>query len=304
MVSNKKKGVPALVVPHGNIPNVLLLGNGINRAFAGDSWENIIRTMAEKHKVRYDEERFKGMPFNMQIVAATNDNVNASMKELCEKMREMPVSDEQKALTRKMLDLPFRQILTANYTYEIERTVLERKKYTLLLTDEEVNPKTDMMLHRPIRLFCNDEDKFVWHIHGHIGAPNSVIMGHYYYGKLLAKIEKYISYNFLKIYSGCNSHGGNYPAKSWVDYFMMGNVHILGLGMDFTENDLWWLVCCKKRHFPNSRIYFYEPAENISPEKRMMMECYGIIIPELHVVDNDYGGFYERAIECIKENVI
>ncbi|MBP1548049.1 MAG: hypothetical protein J6A37_15805 [Oscillospiraceae bacterium] len=292
----------SLIIRNGTKAEILLVGNGINRAFSEKSWEEIIQECAKNNNVSYDKDIYNKMPYNMQIVVATGDNVDKSMKKLCDSMRQIPVIDEQKAFIGKLLDLPFTHILTSNYTYEIEKTVKECKRYNIVKTDKNGRAVNDMMLHRPIVMKYGNSERYIWHIHGHVGAANSIVMGHYYYGKLLGRIQKYVP-SFLKRYNGCCKYEKNCSVQSWVDLFMTGNVHILGLGMDFTENDLWWLVCCKKRHFPESRIYFYEPAENIDLDKRRMMECYNIYIPELHVYNNNYIDFYHSAIELIQKNL-
>ena len=64
--------------------------------------------------------------------------------------------------------------------------------------------------------------------------------------------------------------------RSWLDYFLMGEVHIVGLGMALSEMDLWWLVNCKKRHFPDSNVILYKP--DIKPEEKLLAEAYGVIV--------------------------
>ena len=47
------------------------------------------------------------------------------------------------------------------------------------------------------------------------------------------------------------------PVYSWVDHFLRDHVHIVGLGMDFTEIDLWWLLVHKRRRDHRSGLVFY-----------------------------------------------
>ena len=74
---------------------------------------------------------------------------------------------------------------------------------------------------------------------------------------------------------------------------MMGNVDIIGFGMDFCEMDLWWLMCCKKRKGrPRSKVNWYEL--NPSEEKRVLAEVYGInVISDTGV----YKHFYNKIAD-------
>ena len=71
--------------------------------------------------------------------------------------------------------------------------------------------------------------------------------------------------------------------------------------MDLCELDIWWLVCYKKRHFPDSKIYFYVPkwelAENNS--RRLLMNAYGIIIREVEC--ENYSDFYNIILDELSE---
>lgn len=287
-----------IIIPYGQRPGVLLLGNGINRLFSSESWGDIIKDYAVENHVEFNKAVFDRMPYNMQIVAATRDTVDKSMKSLCAKLNDIPTCEKQKDFMKNILDLGFTHILTSNYTYEIERSITEKKRYRVTSTVEKYNNTKDMMLHREITL----EDRHIWHIHGHVQTPDSVIMGHYYYGRLLSKIQEYVP-QFIRRYKGCEHYEKNCRAESWVDLFLCGDVHILGLSMDFSENDLWWLACCKKRNFPDSKIYFYGAPWDISEEKRMMMNCYGIVIPKIKCAEKDYMGLYLSAVEEIKKRI-
>lgn len=70
--------------------DVIFVGNGINRAFQGDSWSIIIQKVMCEYRPPYTYEDIKHLPFSMQIVAASGDNVNAAMKEIvCKELEKM-----------------------------------------------------------------------------------------------------------------------------------------------------------------------------------------------------------------------
>ena len=100
-------------------------------------------------------------------------------------------------------------------------------------------------------------------------------------------------------YKAAESQGKPYSPKSWVDYFLMGDVHVLGFSMDPAEFELWWLACCKQRNFPESKIYFY--TREVAPEQELLMRAYGIEIVECKA--EDYSGSYWIAINEINRRM-
>ena len=64
----------------------------------------------------------------------------------------------------------------------------------------------------------------IWHIHGEARKPNSIVLGHLYYGNLLTRCSGYLYGD-----AGCEEG----EVFSWVDAFMLGDVYTLGFGYDF-----------------------------------------------------------------------
>lgn len=284
-----------------NNKRVLFAGNGVAmRIGAANKWDEIIAEFAKKYVPMIDKELLKKLPYNMQIVAATHDNVDKSMVELCQKLRGITLDEKQKAFGRRILELPFDRIITTNYTYELERSVSENKTFRCRYFEKK--RERDMSLFGYIPVTVGEEEKQIWHIHGHACAPNSVIMGHYFYGKLLSSIQSYIS-TMLKGWRMRQNLGHDFEIRSWVDSFMTDDVYMVGFGMDLCEADIWWLACCKKRHFPDSRIYFYVPEWDLPKDdpRRILMNAYGIVIREISCPEKDFSAFYEEILKKFSE---
>ena len=284
-----------------NNKRVLFAGNGVAmRIGAANKWDEIIAEFAKKYVPMIDKELLKKLPYNMQIVAATHDNVDKSMVELCQKLRGITLDEKQKAFGRRILELPFDRIITTNYTYELERSVSENKTFRCRYFEKK--RERDMSLFGYIPVTVGEEEKQIWHIHGHACAPNSVIMGHYFYGKLLSSIQSYIS-TMLKGWRMRQNLGHDFEIRSWVDSFMTDDVYMVGFGMDLCEADIWWLACCKKRHFPDSRIYFYVPEWDLPKDdpRRILMNAYGIVIREISCPEKDFSAFYEEILKEFSE---
>ena len=120
-----------------------------------------------------------------------------------------------------------------------------------------------------------------------------MVLGHYYYGELIACIRNYIP-TLIRRYNGLRK-SGEYSPLSWIDYFMIGNVYIVGLGLDPSEMDLWWLINCKKHYsdkFGCEKIHRFEPNLNKNEKfaKLVLAQTNGIIC---HTEDAGKRGFKE-----------
>ena len=136
----------------------------------------------------------------------------------------------------------------------------------------------------------------IWHIHGEAARHGTMILGHYYYGKLLAKMQQYVS-SLIARHRACAARERDTEVRSWIDLFMLGNVHIVGLGMSLSEMDLWCLINCKKRNFPDTTVTIYKP--DIRTEERLLAEAYGLNIESEGNTD-DYCAYYRDICENLR----
>ena len=132
---------------------VLFVGNGIaQRIQIAEKWDSIINDTAKRYGVNISQDILKKLPYNMQIVAASNDNVDKAMVGLSERLKSLALNEEQKAFTQRVLELPFTDILTTNYTYELERSVSDNKTFRCRYPADHKHRATDMTLfgHIPV----------------------------------------------------------------------------------------------------------------------------------------------------------
>ena len=123
-------------------------------------------------------------------------------------------------------------------------------------------------------------------------------MGHRYYGSLLHQIQNYVP-SFFAQFKQKSKSGEGYSPKSWVDYFLTGNIYILGFGMYSTETDLWWLLDCKKEHFKDTEIVYYAPAGDIDKNTEILLKTYDVEIVDSLPFHN--GGYKEYYLEAVKD---
>ena len=106
-----------------------------------------------------------------------------------------------------------------------------------------------------------------------------MVIGHYMYinlvskwrDKLINRNKQYMNWDFSK------------PSDCWLDSFVLGNVYILGLGMDYSEMDLWWLINRKKREKaePHGKVIYYEPHTPGNETKYALLKAYDVEIRDL-----------------------
>lgn len=282
-----------LTIPYQYVPNVLFLGNGLNRAFDSKnsvSWDDEVchhTDLSEEEKVSA-----RHAPYPLQAVIFSNDHVELKKKEDAPGLANLPVPDQEAELIRKYLSLGFDAVLTTDYSYEAEKSVDARfhlevgrsSRYRRATTAEKNKWKrrglyqyymvegTDKVMAPPI-----------WHIHGEAALPDSMVLGHYDYGKIQSAIQEYIT-TFERRWNGASRYGKDFIVNSWIDYFMTGNVYMVGYGLDLSEFDIWWLINCKKRHNPNgSRIIWLEPEIDIT--SRLLAGAYGMMTPDIDMTD-------------------
>ena len=281
--------------------DVIFLGNGINRAFNQTSWSSLIESIHKKNNPNLPYNEKSTLPMPMQIIVATGDRVDKAMRDIAEGLN-FDITDEQKSFLKRILDLPVKDIITANYTFEIEQAAGVRNSMYCYRKIRQLTKKCSAKDEK-FNLFKNYKaescDKRIWHIHGDIATPSSIIMGNYYYGKLLREIQDYLP-SFMRRYAYYEKNNIGLTEYSWVDSFLSKNVYMLGFGLDFNESDIWWLICCKKRHFKDTKIYFYQPPKDISDEQRALLKAYNVEIIDNLPFDDSYIKFYNCAIDDIK----
>ena len=285
-----------------NNPKVILLGNGINRTYGVSSWDDLISKIQTRELSHEEKQCLDKIPYPLRPVILTEDNVGNKMKENAEDLCSFQPIDEEGALIQNITTLPVEAILTTNYTYEIEKAICPefacklgrssrfRKKMQVNAGKYEMD-----QLHT---YFSIGEDKpGIWHIHGEAAKPDTMVLGHYYYGKLLAKIQQYVP-RLIARHKSSVSKGHEFNYNSWVDYFLLGDVYIAGLGMDLSEMDLWWLVNCKKRNFSGKTV-LYKP--DIKVEERLLAETYGMEVITDGLKGKDYVNYYKWVFTDIRK---
>ena len=283
-------------------PQVLLLGNGVNRAYGGNDWTKLIKTMKSNPKVRFDD--IKEIPFPLQVILATGNNVDISIKNNQKLFYGTVEIEAVKHPLRRLLEIGFDHILTTNYSYEIERsagacTQIDGSDCVKCMghTRAVKRAESKYLLHTYNEVNYNDKTCKIWHIHGEARKRSSIVIGHYNYGKLIAKYYEELEKRKNTLYER-QKDGRPIIIDSWLDAFILGDVHVLGFGFDMSEIDLWWLLHRKQQEkAEHGMVYFYEPGGG-DPIKLSLLDVYDVSVNNLCYLSEpeDYRQFYDTAI--------
>ena len=292
-------------------PQVLLLGNGLNIHFQNDkNWKSLLTAISRRPDI--DPERLT-WPMPLRAILLTNNHVDSALKENREGLSGTRINEKYRDFLSQMRAIMFDEILTTNYSYELEADengeIPDNKQLLKMLrhTDAVKRAENRYLLHTYNQIKSTDGISRVWHIHGEARKPESIIIGHYWYANYLTKMKSILD----KKYSEEDIFTTVQP--SWADSFVLGDVYILAFGFDQSEMDLWWLINRKQREKAETgKTYWFEPRVMNDPtavdEKRELLRCLGVQCEDLGFIgtsydDIDFDAFYSTALETIKNMV-
>ena len=334
-------------------PRVLFLGNGLCRAFGGMSWNGLLDELKEKDQYPATASNYL-MPMPLKAAMLTNNTLATKMRNVVKTHDKqepkidgydwksfIKVTPEMKAHLVRLIYDRFDYVLTTNYSYEIEAALMDRSnlseyQISKLMHFYEVDyPQTQFL----VNTFNEANEIPIWHVHGEARKPDSMIIGSYYYGKLLRRcverLDGGVPLEAGNKMSARNSRTNTFKALkkqdkpirigSWIDAFVLGDVYMLGFGLDFSESDIWWLLEYKANHCDLcGSTYFYEPRKDSTDtcvndelipctergrfidgaqcKKELLANTYGIPAHDLGIIAKssaDFVRFYEQAIQDI-----
>lgn len=274
---------------------VLLVGNGINCLSQDYSWENLLEDLiaylGKKHTIQFKKEK----PFTLlyeEIYLRARKYRGKNEIKLKEKIAELVGNLKVNEFHTKFLNLGVKHILTTNYDYNLEKSYMNH-----IGESDNLSRETKYNLFRRRKV----DDIYIWHIHGEAEVPESITLGHEQYAGYLQKMRKHLTGKKRNILDFEKTK----DIYSWVDLFIRDNVHIVGVRLDYSEIDLWWLIIYKERSRYEKKghigktIYYYFYKNNLKSEeeaKHSLLESYGVEVKRQDVQGN-YKKAYERFIE-------
>lgn len=284
------------------VPNVLFTGNGLHRAFEDAGWDKLLKDLSGGRFTEDEWDSLKKLPYPQLAIAATGNHLSEGMKKASELYINSGVLPGEDDLIRQAADVGFDAILTTNYSYEIEKALCpgfhitaSRASGYRKITCKDKPRAEAAALYYYLLVPYQDKEIAIWHIHGEAAKPDTMIIGHYYYGRLLSRIQTYTA-ETIKRYKIAERSGDLFYPRSWVDYVLFGDVHIVGQGMDFSEMDLWWLMDCKKL-YGKGRTVLYKPG--MSREQVLLSKACDVQT-ETCDIPVSFAEYYENTFMKIK----
>jgi len=276
------------------VENTLLFGNGLNQLTnSGPSWNYLLERLKENNTFKHDK-----LTNTLIYERIFLEREKPSLKKeiiIKEEVASMMEEISESNYYQKIINLGFKNYITTNYDYAFRKT----------LNQEVLNENTEKVYS--IRRNLNFNNLKVWHIHGEINNPKSIQLGLDHYAGYISKIDSYIKGNYeyqkdsepKKVDSIVEKLQNNkYDNVSWIELFFNTNIHILGLGLDYSEIDLWWILNKRARlmidNDINNRIVFY--TNKIDEQKRGLLNSFNV---EVELIDK----FNESALNEKNEKV-
>lgn len=270
------------------------------------SWKDLVYRIGSDPAVPYSVD----IPLPMEIVLRTQGHVSNVLRDHNRELFGKIENDTFRDKLMTLLDAGFDDILTTNYSYELEEAA-SGKPY---LTESEIDS-----MRRYIGFRRKKEKRYlihtynaidapsnrIWHIHGEAANPDSIVIGHYYYGNLLGQCQSVVKRREKDHWKYKDT-----ARNSWVDAFLTGDVYVLGFGFDYSETDLWWLLSKKARmkRKRSGNFYIYRPHKMGEFDvKYQLLQDYGAEIIDLGMYDSAsemedneiFREFYPLAIDAI-----
>lgn len=293
--------------------NSLLFGNGLNQLTNdGPSWNELLEKLKGNNTFNHSTLT-NTMIYERIFLEREKPTLGKEIiikNEIANEMKNIKGS----IFYQKIIDLNFDNYITTNYDYAFRNTV----------NKDIINENNENIYSIRRNLEFSNNMK-IWQIHGEVNSPKSIQLGLDHYCGYIGKIDSYLkgSYDYHK--NGKNIKSKKIEEKiqnscfdnvSWIELFFNTNIHILGLGLDYSETDLWWILNKRDRlmidHNINNRVIFY--TEKIDEEKKGLLESFNVeveVISEFNSIGTDenneekivtdYKKFTKKAIELISK---
>lgn len=250
------------MVATGKDSPILLVGNGpsrLERRVGSPSWDKLMHDLASSTGHKAFNPGRKPLPLAFEeVLARAAQRSGVQEGDLKRRVAEVAREVQPNWLHKDLQALPVSDILTTNYDYALTLSYSTGHSITPGSTETKYSLFRTQQHH----------NKRVWHMHGEAAAPDTLLLGHDHYVRYSGRIQEYLRPTTRGIaepekwtvssavsplaagvddYQQLEPSSQGYPRYSWVDLFLTRELHILGLGMDFSEVIIWWLLAVRAR---------------------------------------------------------
>ena len=295
--------------------NTIFFGNGINNLSNKPiSWNHLLNSIKETNN--FDNGTLPNtLIYERALFQSHNDyDIRKTEFELKNKIAEQLKIIETNEYYKKLIDLNCKNYLTTNYDYALEkRFEMDGMNVSSKNTEDVYSVRRFTSINNE-----NKEISRVWHLHGEIDKPISIMLGFDQYCGSVSKIDGYIkgTYEFqenkqpvyvTRIEQKLETN--NFDNRSWTEFFFKSNIHILGFSLDFSETDLWWLLNKRARlitdkktsHLIKNQIYFY-CSDDITQQKEGTLKSFQVNVVKTSKEVN-WDDFYIKTFAKLKSRM-
>jgi len=294
------------------VKHTLLFGNGLNLLGNNPvSWDLLLQKL-EVGSNTVSKETPNTMKYEKIFLDRSSSNLRESMSE------ELPIKNQIAKLMKdqrgnkyysEIIEMGFENYLTTNYddafceSYEGTSTNAS--------TEGIYSLRRYLSLNSP-----NYKATKLWHIHGEIEHPKSIMLGLDHYCGSIAKIDAYLKGKYeYRVETKRHKTkpiveklvDNDFDRVSWVELFFNTDIHILGLSLDYSETDLWWVLNKRARlmldNKVDNKIFYYD--SNIPEDKKaLLISMKVIVVEEIRRSDgsHDFLLAHNLLMKKLKEN--
>lgn len=301
--------------------HTIFFGNGVNLSGTNNpSWKAILHDIMGEHP--FPSDRLPNtMIYDCSVLLQhkANTEVLTTEHEIKERLAAMFREIAPAPILLDLYELGAKHYITTNYDDAFLRSL--QGKYDLTRSQSSRNTEDIYSVRRKTEL--QDEtgrEATLWHIHGTIEKPKSIMLGLDHYCGYVGRIGDYVkgtyTYTFERNIVKEDSIAKklseqSYTECSWIELFFSSHVHILGFSLDYSETDLWWLLDRRARMKRDpqladrikNRITFYCMEDELCVQKKQLLESFDVIVdtyPQQPQAAKDYSAFYQATIEKIR----
>ena len=257
-----------------NKQKVLLIGNGIYRAFHGEeeSWENVLRFVKkefEKQGMSLNLESSSKISYSLYFEylysvwkknKGPQANESTAWSEFAKTVARIlndkynsPEFAEYAPIVNNMIWDHFNVVLTTNIDNRFEMNDMKSDNDADLDDDKDnkwvpaCNRKWKYSVYR--RKESHDGKRKIFYMHGELSKPSSICFGlDHYLGEYMCQYDFLYGIKpdetrvVLKWLNGEESVTDDVCKDSWLYHFFFNDVDIVGQGLNNDEIDIWWAI--------------------------------------------------------------
>lgn len=288
----------------------VLVGNGINFSAGAWGWPKVIARLNKSAGLVVDPEDGANIPLPLLADRALHRG-DSAYDELFGKFKAHLDELEPTKVHHRLVRGDCGEVLTTNYDLALEKAAGEATE-SLSNAGWAQESKYSQFRH-----FECEKGLRIWHVHGDVTAKNSLLLGYERYAGYLHVLRQTVTEGrkYRKTQVGPWRHlVGVNPPQTWPTMLFTHRVLILGLGMDFAEAHLWWLLAYRagkrrrkgSKTFPKNEILFvWNTAGDSSPIHRArarQLRSFGVEVVEENWEGDDWSPGYCDVLDRFAEN--